>query len=65
MTVFVGGLQVTNIQFQGLSPGAASLYQLNIQIPSNVGPGAQPLEVQTADGFTDLVDVWVGREPND
>ncbi len=59
VTVFVGGVQVTNIQFQGLSPGAASLYQLNIQIPSNVGPGAQPLEVQTADGFTDIVDVWI------
>jgi len=59
VTVFVGAVQVTNIQFQGLSPGAASLYQLNIQIPSHVGPGAQPLEVQTANGYTSIATVWV------
>ncbi len=61
VTVFVGGIQVSNIAFQGLSPGTASLYQLNIQIPSTVGPGAQPLEVQTAAGFTDIVDVWIAQ----
>ncbi len=59
--VFVGGLPVTNIQFDGLSPGLASLYQLNIQIPVSLGPGPQPLAVQTPDGFTDLVDVWVAE----
>jgi uncharacterized protein (TIGR03437 family) len=60
VTVYVGGIQVTNIQFQGLSPASASLYQINIQIPANVGTGSQPLEVQTASGVTDLVDIWVG-----
>jgi len=60
VSVFVGGIQVPSIRFQGLSPGSASLYQLNIQIPSNVGPGPQPLEVQTAAGSTSLVDIWVG-----
>jgi uncharacterized protein (TIGR03437 family) len=59
VTAYVGGIKVTNIQFQGLSPASASLYQLNIQIPSNVSAGAQPIEVLTANGFTDLVDVWV------
>jgi uncharacterized protein (TIGR03437 family) len=59
VSAFVGGIQVSNIQFQGLSPGAASLYQLNLQIPSNAGAGPQPLEVQTANGFTSMVDVWV------
>ena len=59
VTAFIGGIQVSNIQFQGLSPGMASLYQLNLQIPSNVGAGPQPLEVQTASGSTSMVDVWV------
>lgn len=59
VSVFVGGIPVTNIQFDGLSPGLASLYQLNIQIPSTVLAGPQMLEVQTAAGSTDLVDVWV------
>jgi uncharacterized protein (TIGR03437 family) len=63
VTVFVGGIQVSNIQFKGLSPGLASLYQLNIQIPSNIGPGPQSFAVQTPDGFTDIVQVWVA-EPN-
>jgi uncharacterized protein (TIGR03437 family) len=60
VSAFIGGVQVSNIQFQGLSPGLASLYQVNLQIPSSVGPGAQPLQVQTANGSTNLVDVWVG-----
>jgi uncharacterized protein (TIGR03437 family) len=45
-----------------LTPGLASLYQLNVQIPTNLGPGSQDLAVQTADGFTDLVSVWVASQ---
>jgi uncharacterized protein (TIGR03437 family) len=59
--VYIGGVKISNIQFQGLSPGMASLYQLNIQIPTNLAPGPQMLEVQTANGFTSLVDIWIGR----
>jgi uncharacterized protein (TIGR03437 family) len=62
VNVYVGGSLVTNIQFKGLTPGLASLYQLNVQIPANMGPGWQDLAVQTADGFTDLVNVWVGSQ---
>jgi len=61
LNVYVGGLPVTSIQFQGLSPGLPSLYQLNIQIPLNLGPGPQPLAVQTSSVFTDLVNVWVAE----
>jgi len=61
LNVYVGGLQVSNIQFQGLSPGLASLYQLNIQIPLGLGPGPQPLALQTASAFTDLVDLWLAE----
>jgi len=62
VNVYVGGALVTNIQFKGLTPGLASLYQLNVQIPANMGPGWQDLAVQTADGFTDLVNVWVASQ---
>jgi uncharacterized protein (TIGR03437 family) len=62
VAVYVGGVLSPQIQFQGLTPGLASLYQLNVQIPPNVGPGWQDLAVQTADGFTDLVNVWVASQ---
>lgn len=59
VTVTVGGVPVTDIQFHGLSPGLASLYQLNIRIPASTPSGPQMVSVQTADGSTDLVSVWV------
>ena len=48
------------VQFKGLAPGLAAFYQLNIQIPVNVGPGPQSLAVQTNDAFTDMVNLWIG-----
>ena len=61
VNAYVGGLPVPSILFQGLSPGLASLYQLNIQIPLNIGPGPQPLAIQTSSAFTDLVNVWIAE----
>jgi uncharacterized protein (TIGR03437 family) len=60
INVYVGGLPVSNVQYKGLAPGLAALYQLNIQIPVNVGPGPQSLAVQTNDAFTDMVNLWLG-----
>jgi uncharacterized protein (TIGR03437 family) len=60
LNVYVGGLLVTNVQFKGLAPTLAGLYQLNIQIPANIGPGPQTLAVQTVEGFTDMVNVAIG-----
>jgi uncharacterized protein (TIGR03437 family) len=60
LNVYVGGLPATGIQFKGLAPGLAALYQLNIQIPVNVAPGPQSLAVQTNDAFTDMVNLWIG-----
>lgn len=60
VNVYFGGVLVTNLQFKGLTPGQANLYQINFQVPT-VGPGQQSLAVQTADAFTDLVSVWVGN----
>ena len=62
MNVYVGGLAAPNIQYKGLAPGLAGLYQLNVQIPLNLGPGPQDLAIQTVDGFTDMVDVWVASQ---
>ncbi len=62
VNVYVGGLPAPNIQYKGLAPGLAGLYQLNVQIPLNMGPGPQDLAIQTVDGFTDMVDVWVASQ---
>jgi len=63
VNVYVGGILVPNIQFKGLAPALADLYQLNVQIPPNIGPGWQPLAIQTPEAFTDMVNIWVGS-PN-
>ncbi len=60
LNVYVGGLPAASIQFKGLAPGLAGLYQVNVQIPANLGPGPQSLAMQTPDGFTEMVDVWIG-----
>ena len=59
VVVYVGGQQVQNIAFAGLTPTLAGLYQLNIQIPVTIGSGAQSLAVQTNECFTDMVTIWV------
>ena len=59
VNVYVGGQPVTNIQFAGLTPTLAGLYQLNIQIPAAIGSGAQSLAVETNECFTDMVTIWV------
>ena len=42
-TVTVGGMQVTVIG-AALSPGSAGLYQVAIQLPSNVPTGSVPIQ---------------------
>lgn len=59
LNVYIGGQQVTNIQYKGLAPTLAGLYQINIQIPSTVAAGTQNLAVQTLEGFTDMVSIAI------
>lgn len=59
VNVYVGGVLVTNIPFAGLVPTVAGLYQLNIQIPETVDSGPQSLAVQTNEGFTDMVTIYI------
>ena len=59
VNVYVGGQLVTNIPFAGLVPTVAGLYQINIQIPAGVASGPQSLAVQTNEGFTDMVTIYI------
>ncbi len=56
LAVTIDGLPCT-ISYSGLAPGLASLYQLNIRVPSTIGPGIHSLAVQTVEGFTDMVNI--------
>jgi uncharacterized protein (TIGR03437 family) len=49
-----------SISFQGLTPGYPGLYQINVTIPLGVNPSAAvPVAIQTANGFTDMVDIAI------
>ena len=50
-TATIGGLPVTNVQFAGLAPGFAGLWQFNLQVPSGVKQGDVPLVI-TVNGQT-------------
>jgi minor extracellular serine protease Vpr len=41
-TVTIGG-QNAPVQFSGLAPGNAGLYQVNVVVPQNIGTGLQPV----------------------
>lgn len=56
--VFISGSQA-NVQFQGLTPGYAGLYQINAVVPVSIQTGTVPLAVQTSNAFTDQVDLVV------
>ena len=58
-SVTIGG-QPAQIFFNGLTPQLASLYQLNVKVPTSLAPGAHSLAIQTAEGFTDMVSIRVG-----
>jgi uncharacterized protein (TIGR03437 family) len=59
VSVTIGGVPVADLQFKGLSPTLKSVYVMNIKIPFGLPRGLQSLAVQTAEGFTDMVNVFV------
>jgi uncharacterized protein (TIGR03437 family) len=59
VSVTIGGVPVADLQFKGLSPTLKSVYVMNIKIPFGLSRGLQSLAVQTVDGFTDMVSIFV------
>jgi uncharacterized protein (TIGR03437 family) len=57
-SVYIDGVPCADINFAGLVPTLGSLYFVNCKIPS-VAPGLKGLAVQTLDGFTDMVSLYV------
>jgi len=55
--------QQGTVQFAGLYPGFAGLYQMNVTIPTNVGPGQVYVEVITAYSDVEQVTVCVTSCP--
>jgi uncharacterized protein (TIGR03437 family) len=48
VAVYIDGVQAT-VGYQGLAPGLAGLYQLNVTIPTGVSSGPVTLEISTVD----------------
>jgi minor extracellular serine protease Vpr len=42
--VMIGGQQAT-VQYHGLAPGYAGVYQVNVQVPTNISAGNQPITI--------------------
>jgi uncharacterized protein (TIGR03437 family) len=59
VSVTIGGVPVADLQFKGLSPTLKSVYVMNIKIPFGLPRGPQSLAVQTFEGFTDMVSIFV------
>jgi len=55
----IGGLPAT-VNFSGVAPGYAGLYQLDVQIPAGVSPGSDvPLTISVAGSETDTSTIAV------
>jgi uncharacterized protein (TIGR03437 family) len=59
-SVYVEGVPCADINFAGLVPTLGSLYFVNCKIPS-VASGLRSLAIQTLDGFTDMVNIYVSQ----
>jgi uncharacterized protein (TIGR03437 family) len=59
-SVYVEGVPCADINFAGLTPTLGSVYVVNCKIPA-VAPGLRSLAVQTLDGFTDMVSLYVSN----
>ena len=49
----------STIDFSGLAPGWVGLYQVNVEIPSGVPPGLQPLTLATGGVSANEVRIWI------
>jgi uncharacterized protein (TIGR03437 family) len=60
LQVLIDGVPAT-VQFAGLAPGFAGLYQLNITIPAGVSKGAVSIEIDTSQGSGSSLDLDVAN----
>ncbi len=59
VNVYIGGVKA-QVDFKGLAPGFAGLYQVNVKIPQDAPGGANvPLAIETGDAFHDQVDIAI------
>jgi uncharacterized protein (TIGR03437 family) len=60
-TVTIGGVPA-GVQFSGLAPGFAGLYQVNVQVPNSAPAGDDvPIRITLPDGSTDGATIAVAR----
>ena len=59
-SVSIEGVPCADIGYAGLVPTLGSAYIINCKIPS-VAPGLRGVAVQTLDGFTDMVSLYVSQ----
>jgi uncharacterized protein (TIGR03437 family) len=61
--VYIGGQQAT-VVFSGLTPGAISLYQMNVVVPSGVSAGPNSIEVigPDSDNYEAVVPIGFGAD---
>ena len=57
---YVEGVPCSDINFAGLVPSLASVYFVNCKIPP-IAAGLRVLSVQTLEGFTDMVSLYVAQ----
>lgn len=60
--VFIGGIQATTVEYTGLAPDLAGLYQINFTVPSGVTAGDNTLEIvgPDSDAAEALIPVGTG-----
>ncbi|MCS7315826.1 MAG: metallophosphoesterase, partial [Bryobacterales bacterium] len=56
------GSQLLSPSFAGLTPGYPGLYQIHVETPRSLAPGAYPLKVITAGIASEAVTVIIGRQ---
>jgi uncharacterized protein (TIGR03437 family) len=60
LTVRVGGVEATNVQFKGLTPTTSGLYQINFQVPASLpSTGSVDLEIETGGRRSNVVKIAV------
>lgn len=58
--VTIGGLPAA-VDFSGLTPGLAGLYQVNVHVPLAVQPGLQPVQISVGGTVSNVANIAISR----